>query len=231
MSLKNIGLPLVLIAIILSSQIHGYESTISFKSSYPKIEITFPKYIYSFTSKSMNAPNLLNEGAVLEEVHLKISGEGKSYKELSSNNGLYKSFDQVIDLGGDVILKIINDDSFFKLNSDELNISLEEKLIYTDKSVSINKENIKIRAEGFELRELGGKDKITLKKATIISSVNKKLGESDKLTFYLDDPNLLMEGSAKIVLDDFIINASEISYNLNENKIINAKDSSIITNK
>ena len=98
----------------------------------------------------------------------------------------------------------------------------------SNSDVFIQNQDISIEAKAVKIDVYEEKRRVTLNQAVIFSK-GKKIGQSNSLYFNLFDPLVNMIGSAEILIDDYKINASEISYNFEENKIINSKDSSITT--
>ena len=149
-------------------------------------------------------------------------------KILKSDKAKYILKKNIVNLEKNVSLELKNKAYPFQLTTENLSLNIDLDVMESNSDVFIQNQDISIEAKAVKIDVYEEKRRVTLSQA-IIFSKGKKIGQSNSLYFNLFDPLVKMIGSAEILIDDYQINASEISYNFEENKIINSKDSSITT--
>ena len=149
-------------------------------------------------------------------------------KILKSDKAEYILRKNIVNLEENVSLELKNKAYPFQLTTENLSLNIDLNVMESNSDVFIQNQNISIEAKAVKIDVYEEKRRVTLNQAVIFSK-GKKIGQSNSLYFNLFDPLVKMIGSAEILIDDYKINASEISYNFEENKIINSKDSSITT--
>ena len=149
-------------------------------------------------------------------------------KILKSDKAEYILRKNIVNLEKNVSLELKNKAYPFQLTAENLSLNLDLNVMESKSDVFIQNQDISIEAKAVKIDVYEEKRRVTLNQAVIFSK-GKKIGQSNRLYFNLFDPLVKMIGSAEILIDDYKINASEISYNFEENKIINSKDSSITT--
>ena len=149
-------------------------------------------------------------------------------KILKSDKAEYILRKNIVNLEKNVSLELKNKAYPFQLTTENLSLNMDLNVMESNSDVFIQNQDISIEAKAVKIDVYEEKRRVTLNQAVIFSK-GKKIGQSNSLYFNLFDPLVKMVGSAEILIDDYKINASEISYNFEENKIINSKDSSITT--
>ena len=149
-------------------------------------------------------------------------------KILKSDKAEYILRKNIVNLEKNVSLELKNKAYPFQLTTENLSLNMDLNVMESNSDVFIQNQDISIEAKAVKIDVYEEKRRVTLNQAVIFSK-GKKIGQSNSLYFNLFDPLVKMIGSAEILIDDYKINASEISYNFEENKIINSKDSSITT--
>ena len=149
-------------------------------------------------------------------------------KILKSDKAEYILRKNIVNLEKNVSLELKNKAYPFQLTTENLSLNMDLNVMESNSDVFIQNQDISIEAKAVKIDVYEEKRRVTLNQAVIFSK-GKKIGQSNSLYFNLFDPLVKMIGSAEILIDDYKINASEISYNFEENKIINSKNSSITT--
>ena len=181
-----------------------------------------------FLSKTSSSSGEINKTFLFDDLSLKISEINMEDKILKSDKAEYILRKNIVNLEKNVSLELKNKAYPFQLTTENLSLNIDLNVMESNSDVFIQNQNISIEAKAVKIDVYEEKRRVTLNQAVIFSK-GKKIGQSNSLYFNLFDPLVKMIGSAEILIDDYKINASEISYNFEENKIINSKDSSITT--
>ena len=181
-----------------------------------------------FLSKTSSSSGEIDKTFLFDDLSLKISEINMEDKILKSDKAEYILRKNIVNLEENVSLELKNKAYPFQLTTENLSLNLDLNVMESNSDVFIQNHNISIEAKAVKIDVYEEKRRVTLNQAVIFSK-GKKIGQSNSLYFTLFDPLVKMIGSAEILIDDYKINASEISYNFEENKIINSKDSSITT--
>ena len=181
-----------------------------------------------FLSKTSSSSGEINKTFLFDDLSLKISEINMEDKILKSDKAEYILRKNIVNLEKNVSLELKNKAYPFQLTTENLSLNIDLNVMESNSDVFIQNQNISIEAKAVKIDVYEEKRRVTLNQAVIFSK-GKKIGQSNSLYFNLFDPLVKMIGSAEILVDDYKINASEISYNFEENKIINSKDSSITT--
>lgn len=181
-----------------------------------------------FLSKTSSSSGEIDKTFLFDDLSLKISEINMEDKILKSDKAEYLLRKNIVNLEENVSLELKNKAYPFQLTTENLSLNIDLNVMESNSDVFIQNQNISIEAKAVKIDVYEEKRRVTLNQAVIFSK-GKKIGQSNSLYFNLFDPLVKMIGSAEILIDDYKINASEISYNFEENKIINSKDSSITT--
>ena len=181
-----------------------------------------------FLSKTSSSSGEIDKTFLFDDLSLKISEINMEDKILKSDKAEYILRKNIVNLEKNVSLELKNKAYPFQLTTENLSLNIDLDVMESNSDVFIQNQDISIEAKAVKIDVYEEKRRVTLSQA-IIFSKGKKIGQSNSLYFNLFDPLVKMIGSAEILIDDYQINASEISYNFEENKIINSKDSSITT--
>ena len=181
-----------------------------------------------FLSKTSSSSGEIDKTFLFDDLSLKISEINMEDKILKSDKAEYILRKNIVNLEENVSLELKNKAYPFQLTTENLSLNIDLNVMESNSDVFIQNQNISIEAKAVKIDVYEEKRRVTLNQAVIFSK-GKKIGQSNSLYFTLFDPLVKMIGSAEILIDDYKINASEISYNFEENKIINSKDSSITT--
>ena len=181
-----------------------------------------------FLSKTSSSSGEIDKTFLFDDLSLKISEINMEDKILKSDKAEYILRKNIVNLEENVSLELKNKAYPFQLTTENLSLNIDLNVMESNSDVFIQNQNISIEAKAVKIDVYEEKRRVTLNQAVIFSK-GKKIGQSNSLYFTLFDPLVNMIGSAEILTDDYKINASEISYNFEENKIINSKDSSITT--
>ena len=181
-----------------------------------------------FLSKTSSSSGEIDKTFLFDDLSLKISEINMEDKILKSDKAEYILRKNIVNLEKNVSLELKNKAYPFQLTTENLSLNIDLNVMESNSDVFIQNQNISIEAKAVKIDVYEEKRRVTLNRAVIFSK-GKKIGQSNSLYFNLFDPLVKMIGSAEILIDDYKINASEISYNFEENKIINSKDSSITT--
>ena len=181
-----------------------------------------------FLSKTSSSSGEIDKTFLFDDLSLKISEINMEDKILKSDKAEYILRKNIVNLEKNVSLELKNKAYPFQLTTENLSLNMDLNVMESNSDVFIQNQDISIEAKAVKIDVYEEKRRVTLSQA-IIFSKGKKIGQSNSLYFNLFDPLVKMIGSAEILIDDYQINASEISYNFEENKIINSKDSSITT--
>ena len=181
-----------------------------------------------FLSKTSSSSGEINKTFLFDDLSLKISEINMEDKILKSDKAEYILRKNIVNLEKNVSLELKNKAYPFQLTTENLSLNIDLNVMESNSDVFIQNQDISIEAKAVKIDVYEEKRRVTLNQAVIFSK-GKKIGQSNSLYFNLFDPLVKMIGSAEILIDDYKINASEISYNFEENKIINSKDSSITT--
>lgn len=181
-----------------------------------------------FLSKTSSSSGEIDKTFLFDDLSLKISEINMEDKILKSDKAEYILRKNIVNLEKNVSLELKNKAYPFQLTTENLSLNMDLDVMESNSDVFIQNQDIFIEAKAVKIDVYEEKRRVTLNQAVIFSK-GKKIGQSNSLYFNLFDPLVKMIGSAEILIDDYKINASEISYNFEENKIINSKDSSITT--
>ena len=181
-----------------------------------------------FLSKTSSSSGEIDKTFLFDDLSLKISEINMEDKILKSDKAEYILRKNIVNLEKNVSLELKNKAYPFQLTTENLSLNMDLNVMESNSDVFIQNQDISIEAKAVKIDVYEEKRRVTLNQA-IIFSKGKKIGQSNSLYFNLFDPLVKMIGSAEILIDDYKINASEISYNFEENKIINSKNSSITT--
>ena len=181
-----------------------------------------------FLSKTSSSSGEIDKTFFFDDLSLKISEINMEDKILKSDKAEYILRKNIVNLEKNVSLELKNKAYPFQLTTENLSLNMDLNVMESNSDVFIQNQDISIEAKAVKIDVYEEKRRVTLNQAVIFSK-GKKIGQSNSLYFNLFDPLVKMIGSAEILIDDYKINASEISYNFEENKIINSKDSSITT--
>ena len=181
-----------------------------------------------FLSKTSSSSGEIDKTFLFDDLSLKISEINMEDKILKSDKAEYILRKNIVNLEKNVSLELKNKAYPFQLTTENLSLNIDLNVMESNSDVFIQNQDISIEAKAVKIDVYEEKRRVTLNQAVIFSK-GKKIGQSNRLYFNLFDPLVKMIGSAEILIDDYKINASEISYNFEENKIINSKDSSITT--
>ena len=181
-----------------------------------------------FLSKTSSSSGEIDKTFLFDDLSLKISEINMEDKILKSDKAEYILRKNIVNLEENVSLELKNKAYPFQLTTKNLSLNIDLNVMESNSDVFIQNQDISIEAKAVKIDVYEQKRRVTLNQAVIFSK-GKKIGQSNSLYFNLFDPLVKMIGSAEILIDDYKINASEISYNFEENKIINSKDSSITT--
>ena len=181
-----------------------------------------------FLSKTSSSSGEIDKTFLFDDLSLKISEINMEDKILKSDKAEYILRKNIVNLEENVSLELKNKAYPFQLTTENLSLNIDLNVMESNSDVFIQNQDISIEAKAVKIDVYEEKRRVTLNQAVIFSK-GKKIGQSNRLYFNLFDPLVKMIGSAEILIDDYKINASEISYNFEENKIINSKDSSITT--
>jgi len=181
-----------------------------------------------FLSKTSSSSGEIDKTFLFDDLSLKISEINMEDKILKSDKAEYILRKNIVNLEKNVSLELKNKAYPFQLTTENLSLNIDLNVMESNSDVFIQNQDISIEAKAVKIDVYEEKRRVTLNQAVIFSK-GKKIGQSNSLYFNLFDPLVKMIGSAEILVDDYKINASEISYNFEENKIINSKDSSITT--
>tara|TARA_X000000368_G_C23039182_1_gene716072 strand:+ start:1663 stop:2355 length:693 start_codon:yes stop_codon:yes gene_type:complete len=181
-----------------------------------------------FLSKTSSSSGEIDKTFLFDDLSLKISEINMEDKILKSDKAEYILRKNIVNLEKNVSLELKNKAYPFQLTTENLSLNMDLNVMESNSDVFIQNQDISIEAKAVKIDVYEEKSRVTLNQAVIFSK-GKKIGQSNSLYFNLFDPLVKMIGSAEILIDDYKINASEISYNFEENKIINSKDSSITT--
>ena len=181
-----------------------------------------------FLSKTSSSSGEIDKTFLFDDLSLKISEINMEDKILKSDKAEYILRKNIVNLEKNVSLELKNKAYPFQLTTENLSLNIDLNVMESNSDVFIQNQDISIEAKAVKIDVYEEKRRVTLNQAVIFSK-GKKIGQSNSLYFNLFDPLVKMIGSAEILIDDYKINASEISYNFEENKIINSKDSSITT--
>jgi len=181
-----------------------------------------------FLSKTSSSSGEIDKTFLFDDLSLKISEINMEDKILKSDKAEYILRKNIVNLEKNVSLELKNKAYPFQLTTENLSLNMDLNVMESNSDVFIQNQDISIEAKAVKIDVYEQKRRVTLNQAVIFSK-GKKIGQSNSLYFNLFDPLVNMIGSAEILIDDYKINASEISYNFEENKIINSKDSSITT--
>ena len=181
-----------------------------------------------FLSKTSSSSGEIDKTFLFDDLSLKISEINMEDKILKSDKAEYILRENIVNLEENVSLELKNKAYPFQLTTENLSLNMDLNVMESNSDVFIQNQDISIEAKAVKIDVYEEKRRVTLNQAVIFSK-GKKIGQSNSLYFNLFDPLVKMIGSAEILIDDYKINASEISYNFEENKIINSKDSSITT--
>jgi len=181
-----------------------------------------------FLSKTSSSSGEIDKTFLFDDLSLKISEINMEDKILKSDKAEYILRKNIVNLEKNVSLELKNKAYPFQLTTENLSLNMDLNVMESNSDVFIQNQDIFIEAKAVKIDVYEEKRRVTLNQAVIFSE-GKKIGQSNSLYFNLFDPLVKMIGSAEILIDDYKINASEISYNFEENKIINSKDSSITT--
>ncbi len=181
-----------------------------------------------FLSKTSSSSGEIDKTFLFDDLSLKISEINMEDKILKSDKAEYILRKNIVNLEKNVSLELKNKAYPFQLTTENLSLNIDLNVMESNSDVFIQNQDISIEAKAVKIDVYEEKRRVTLNQAVIFSK-GKKIGQSNSLYFNLFDPLVKMIGSAEILIDDYKINASEISYNFEENKIINSKNSSITT--
>jgi len=181
-----------------------------------------------FLSKTSSSSGEIDKTFLFDDLSLKISEINMEDKILKSDKAEYILRKNIVNLEKNVSLELKNKAYPFQLTTENLSLNMDLNVMESNSDVFIQNQDISIEAKAVKIDVYEQKRRVTLNQAVIFSK-GKKIGQSNSLYFNLFDPLVKMIGSAEILIDDYKINASEISYNFEENKIINSKNSSITT--
>jgi len=181
-----------------------------------------------FLSKTSSSSGEIDKTFLFDDLSLKISEINMEDKILKSDKAEYILRENIVNLEENVSLELKNKAYPFQLTTENLSLNMDLNVMESNSDVFIQNQDISIEAKAVKIDVYEEKRRVTLNQAVIFSK-GKKIGQSNSLYFNLFDPLVKMIGSAEILIDDYKINASEISYNFEENKIINSKNSSITT--
>ncbi len=181
-----------------------------------------------FLSKTSSSSGEIDKTFLFDDLSLKISEINMEDKILKSDKAEYILRKNTVNLEKNVSLELKNKAYPFQLTTENLSLNMDLNVMESNSDVFIQNQDISIEAKAVKIDVYEEKRRVTLNQAVIFSK-GKKIGQSNSLYFNLFDPLVKMIGSAEILIDDYKINASEISYNFEENKIINSKNSSITT--
>ena len=201
---------------------------ITFEVNNSDLVISFNNKDLRFLSKTSSSSAEIDKTFLFDDLSLKISEINMEDKILKSDKAEYILRKNIVNLEENVSLELKNKAYPFQLTTENLSLNIDLNVMESNSDVFIQNQDISIEAKAVKIDVYEEKRRVTLNQAVIFSK-GKKIGQSNSLYFNLFDPLVKMIGSAEILVDDYKINASEISYNFEENKIINSKDSSITT--
>tara|TARA_Y100001934_G_scaffold11788_1_gene14917 strand:- start:202 stop:894 length:693 start_codon:yes stop_codon:yes gene_type:complete len=201
---------------------------ITFEVNNSDLVISFNNKDLRFLSKTSSSSAEIDKTFLFDDLSLKISEINMEDKILKSDKAEYILRKNIVNLEKNVSLELKNKAYPFQLTTENLSLNIDLNVMESNSDVFIQNQDISIEAKAVKIDVYEEKRRVTLNQAVIFSK-GKKIGQSNSLYFNLFDPLVKMIGSAEILIDDYKINASEISYNFEENKIINSKDSSITT--
>ena len=201
---------------------------ITFEVNNSDLVISFNNKDLRFLSKTSSSSAEIDKTFLFDDLSLKISEINMEDKILKSDKAEYILRKNIVNLEKNVSLELKNKAYPFQLTTENLSLNMDLNVMESNSDVFIQNQDISIEAKAVKIDVYEEKRRVTLNQAVIFSK-GKKIGQSNSLYFNLFDPLVKMIGSAEILIDDYKINASEISYNFEENKIINSKDSSITT--
>ena len=201
---------------------------ITFEVNNSDLVISFNNKDLRFLSKTSSSSAEIDKTFLFDDLSLKISEINMEDKILKSDKAEYILRKNIVNLEENVSLELKNKAYPFQLTTENLSLNIDLNVMESNSDVFIQNQDISIEAKAVKIDVYEEKRRVTLNQAVIFSK-GKKIGQSNSLYFNLFDPLVKMIGSAEILIDDYKINASEISYNFEENKIINSKDSSITT--
>ena len=201
---------------------------ITFEVNNSDLVISLDNKDLRFLSKTSSSSGEIDKTFLFDDLSLKISEINMEDKILKSDKAEYILRKNIVNLEKNVSLELKNKAYPFQLTTENLSLNIDLNVMESNSDVFIQNQDISIEAKAVKIDVYEEKRRVTLNQAVIFSK-GKKIGQSNSLYFNLFDPLVKMIGSAEILIDDYKINASEISYNFEENKIINSKDSSITT--
>ena len=201
---------------------------ITFEVNNSDLVISFNNKDLRFLSKTSSSSAEIDKTFLFDDLSLKISEINMEDKILKSDKAEYILRKNIVNLEKNVSLELKNKAYPFQLTTENLSLNMDLNVMESNSDVFIQNQDISIEAKAVKIDVYEEKRRVTLNQAVIFSK-GKKIGQSNSLYFNLFDPLVKMIGSAEILIDDYKINASEISYNFEENKIINSKNSSITT--
>jgi len=201
---------------------------ITFEVNNSDLVISLDNKDLRFLSKTSSSSGEIDKTFFFDDLSLKISEINMEDKILKSDKAEYILRKNIVNLEKNVSLELKNKAYPFQLTTENLSLNIDLNVVESNSDVFIQNQDISIEAKAVKIDVYEEKRRVTLNQAVIFSK-GKKIGQSNSLYFNLFDPLVKMIGSAEILIDDYKINASEISYNFEENKIINSKDSSITT--
>ena len=201
---------------------------ITFEVNNSDLVISLDNKDLRFLSKTSSSSGEIDKTFFFDDLSLKISEINMEDKILKSDKAEYILRKNIVNLEKNVSLELKNKAYPFQLTTENLSLNIDLNEMESNSDVFIQNQDISIEAKAVKIDVYEEKRRVTLNQAVIFSK-GKKIGQSNSLYFNLFDPLVKMIGSAEILIDDYKINASEISYNFEENKIINSKNSSITT--
>ena len=201
---------------------------ITFEVNNSDLVISLDNKDLRFLSKTSSSSGEIDKTFFFDDLSLKISEINMEDKILKSDKAEYILRENIVNLEKNVSLELKNKAYPFQLTTENLSLNMDLNVMESNSDVFIQNQDISIEAKAVKIDVYEEKRRVTLNQAVIFSK-GKKIGQSNSLYFNLFDPLVKMIGSAEILIDDYKINASEISYNFEENKIINSKNSSITT--
>ena len=218
----------VLILCLIFFAHNSFSQPVTFEVNNSDLIISSNNKDLRFLSKTSSSSGEINKIFLFDDLSLKISEINMEDKILKSDKAKYILKKNIVNLEKNVSLELKNKAYPFQLTTENLSLNIDLDVMESNSDVFIQNQDISIEAKAVKIDVYEEKRRVTLSQA-IIFSKGKKIGQSNSLYFNLFDPLVKMIGSAEILIDDYKINASEISYNFEENKIINSKDSSITT--
>ena len=185
---------------------------------------------------SSEAKNILKLNQfLLSRPLIKIKEQGALTNEIQASLGNLNTVNKKINLHGGVTYRNLQENNFYKIISEEINLDISKDLIFSKQHVSFKGDNFSIEAKGFLIDNSKIEDnqiKITFNEAKIyeanIGKERKELGRAGVVYLFPNSRYLILKDNAEISQEDIKIRAKQIKYDLNKKEILNSKKSKTI---